>query len=207
MILVVVAHPDDESFFMGGTIAQMVQGGCSVTVAALSDGEGSRMPHSVMIPNASDFVAAKAKRLRQFKKAGKELGANVVQRYVFPDQQSDDVPQLEINREVERLLLQFRPSTVYTHHVGDLNLDHRRVAEAVLVATRGRCPVFSMSPEWPSRCVGPKWDPTVLRDIWDVIGTKARACLCYTDEIRAYPHPRSEQAVRAQHYEQFMEIQ
>lgn len=196
MILVVVAHPDDESFSMGGTIAQMVQGGCSVTVATLADGTGSRRGPTT---NAG-------KRRGHFYQSCKVLDVDPLPLDVFPDQRSDTVPQLEINREVEKLVVQYQPSLVYTHHVGDLNLDHRRTAEAVLVATRGVCPVFCMSPEWPKRSLTP-WAPTIERNIWDVLDVKVKACLAYQDEIREYPHPRSERAIREQPIERFMEIQ
>ncbi len=41
-VLVIVAHPDDESFSMGGTIARLASRGESVTVVTCADGVGSR---------------------------------------------------------------------------------------------------------------------------------------------------------------------
>lgn len=196
-VLAIVAHPDDESLFAGGTLAGHAKRGDSVQVAALSDGVGSRPPRG---------VTAYA-RLEQFYAACRLLGALPFRDTVFPDQQSDTVPQLQINQWVADFMLANPSDVIYTHHVGDLNLDHRRVAEAVLVATRtSAARVLCMAPEFPSRCVGPLWIPNMGVGIRDTMDQKVHACLCYTDELREWPHPRSERAIRERPTEWFMEI-
>lgn len=196
-ILCVVAHPDDESFFAGGTLARHAVNGDAVKVVALADGVSSRQPSDGM---------ADIERRAHFAAACKHLGAKRELRNVFPDQQADTVPQIDINREVHLLVCGYQPDLVYTHHVGDLNLDHRRVAEAVLVATRQGPPVRCMTPEWPARCVGPAFVPTIFEDIRTIVGSKWLACREYTAEMREYPHPRSERAIFEQTTEAFMEI-
>jgi N-acetylglucosamine malate deacetylase 1 len=196
-VLAIVAHPDDESLFAGGTLARLARNGAAVHVLALSDGVTSRV-----VTQEGD----ESRRRRHFAEACQVLGVTYEAWNVFPDQQSDTVPQLLINREVELALHNHQPRMIFTHHVGDLNLDHRRVAEAVLVATRVlNAHVYSMAPEWPSRCIGPAWTPDVEWDITDTLEAKLAACACYVDEMRAYPHPRSSQALR-QTSEYFMEI-
>ena len=123
--------------------------------------------------------------------------------WVFPDQRADSVDQLDINRAVEGIIERSEPDIVYTHHPGDLNLDHRRVAEAVLVETRGRLSVQCMTPEWPGRCIGPPFLGTVRVDITETLAQKVAACRCYVDELRPWPHPRSIQAIQAQTVELF----
>lgn len=188
---------DDESLFAGATLARHALAGESVVVIALSDGVKSRRGWA-----ERDVT----RRREQFTRACKVLGADDLLEPIFDDQQSDQVPQLIINRAVERWIAWSIPRIVYTHHVGDLNLDHRRVAEAVLVATRGCSGVFSMAPEFPSRCVGPGWHPDVTVDTLATLELKVAACKCYADEMRPYPHPRSERAIREQPLERFMEI-
>lgn len=202
-ILCVVAHPDDESFFAGGTLAQHARRGDQVTIVALSDGESSRFVASSCV----ECQTAIADRKAAFHRARCTLKAFGDRLIVFPDQQSDTVPQLTINRAVEALVVAHNPALVYTHHVGDLNLDHRRVAEAVLVATRGKVPVRCMTPEWPDRCVGPLFDWTLMVHLsTEDIETKVRACQCYGEEMRPYPHPRSEEYIREHVCESFVEI-
>lgn len=206
--LCVVAHPDDESLFAGATLARLsANGSHRVQVIALSDGVTSRWRDydgGMVTGQKLDMIE---RRKVQFHEACRVLGADGEYLPSFHDQQSDRVPQLHINRDVGWLMAKYTPKMVITHHVGDLNIDHRRVAEAVLVATRGFSgQVFSMAPEWPSRCVGPAWNPDTEWDITDTRETKVRACLCYVDEMREYPHPRSERAIREQTVERFMEI-
>lgn len=193
-VLVVVAHPDDESFWMGGTIARLTSNGTPVSVLVLSNGVGSR----------GGTAEEMAQRKEQFEQACELLGATPITDWIFPDQRADTVSQLTINKAVEEHVDAAEPELVYTHHVGDLNLDHRRVAEAVLVATRGSA-VRTMRPEWPSRCIGPAWAPEItISSGREGLEQKVKACLCYRDEVRDYPHPRSERAVRTSPVESFM---
>jgi LmbE family N-acetylglucosaminyl deacetylase len=197
-VLAIVAHADDESLFCGGTLAKHAASGDHVAVWALSDGVSSR---------GGDSGMAALERMTQFFQASAQLRVSTDWSCVFADQQADRLPQLRINKAVEGRIAMHEPDVIYTHHVGDLNLDHRRVAEAVLVATRMHpARILCMTPEFPSRCVGPAFVPTHGVDITETLEQKIAACLCYTDEIRPYPHPRSEQALRAQTVERFMEI-
>lgn len=190
-ILAVVAHPDDESFWMGGALALEAQAG-QVDILVLSDGVGSRFS-----TRGQEYYAAQRRRAEHFGQACDRLGVFASCRVlldVFPDQQSDRVPQLDINRVVETAINQLDPVMVYTHFRGDLNPDHRHVAEAVLVATRGRCGVYEAEPEWPNRAMRP-FKATVRRCISTVLTVKQEACAAYVDEVRDYPHPRSWQAI------------
>jgi LmbE family N-acetylglucosaminyl deacetylase len=186
-VLCVVAHPDDESFSMGGTIVWHTKRGDQVTVIALSDGESSR--------GVADSVGKK-RRWRQFTAACQVLGANPASCSLFEDQLSDAMPQLELNRKVQRVIDEYPAERVYTHCTSDLNHDHRRVAEAVLVGTRGRCPVYGCEPEWPGRCIGTPFAPTTFQNITPYITRKLDACRKYRGEMRSYPHPRSVQALK-----------
>lgn len=201
-VLCVIAHADDESFFAGGALAMHARRGDAVAIVAMSDGESSRFTApSVTLDRA---ICA---RHEAFLRACDVISARACWDLTFQDQQADTVPQLDINRAVERRVADFTPDLIYTHHVGDLNLDHRRVAEAVLVATRGKATVRCMTPEWPDRCVGPVFDWTVMVHLSaEDVDTKVRACQCYHHEMRPYPHPRSEAYIREHACESFVEI-
>jgi LmbE family N-acetylglucosaminyl deacetylase len=201
-VAVVVAHPDDESFFMGGTIARHVRQGDSVDVFTLSDGVGSRF-HAY---GSDEHGAAACRRLGHFTAACAVLGAHPWARDVFRDQESDKVSQLTINRAVACVM--DGATVVYTHHIGDLNIDHRHVAEAVFVWARGKdVRLFSMRPEWPKLCVGQPWQPNTWVTTIKTFETKVKACACYVDELREAPHPRSLAVINEQLQEGFMRIQ
>jgi LmbE family N-acetylglucosaminyl deacetylase len=77
---------------------------------------------------------------RILRQAADILGAASVSFEDLPDNPLDTVPLLEITQRVEAQIAQHKPATVFTHHAGELNIDHRRVHQAVITACRPRKP-------------------------------------------------------------------
>lgn len=107
---------------------------------------------------------------------------------------------------IERLIQRLQPQIIYTHHSADLNIDHVVVHRAVLTATRpmqGR-PVREVyafevpsSTEWSFQQFGASFRPNVFIDIGDTLDIKVQALSLYETEVRAFPHPRSPEVIRA----------
>ncbi|HEY0235656.1 MAG TPA: PIG-L family deacetylase [Afipia sp.] len=138
-------------------------------------------------------------------KAASLLGASEPAFHLLPDNRLDTVAVLEVAKIVEGELARFRPDIIYTHHIGDLNVDHRAVAEAVAVAARPQAAVkvraiygFEVlsSTEWAFTDPVP-FRPRRFVDITRQIERKCQAMACYDFESRAFPHPRSPEAIRA----------
>ena len=132
MILVVAAHPDDEVLGCGGTIAWHTRQGHEVHVLVLGEGAASRYPLRLGAKRKKEVSALD----RAANRAAHILGVKAVHREHFPDNRFDSVDLLDIVKAVERVVSEVRPGRVYTHHAGDLNIDHRIVHQAVLTATR-----------------------------------------------------------------------
>ena len=64
------------------------------------------------------------------------LGVHKTYESDFPDNRMDTVPLLEIIQSIENVCSEFKPSVVYTHHHGDLNIDHQITHQAVMTACR-----------------------------------------------------------------------
>ncbi|MEH1166504.1 PIG-L family deacetylase [Micromonospora sp. CPCC 205539] len=195
-ILVVAAHPDDEILGMGGTIAKHAQyEGAEVAVLWVSDGSTGQYPGN------REILELKQKEAES---AARTLGVvHCIQREL-PNMRLDAVPHVEVNRVVEEAVEEFRPDTVYTVYP-DVNLDHRMVFQSVMVATRPRvgCPVrrvlsyaTTSAVEWTSPHEA-SFRPNWFSNITDTIEDKVRAFAYYTTETRAWPHPRSSRAIRA----------
>jgi LmbE family N-acetylglucosaminyl deacetylase len=116
----------------------------------------------------------------------------------------DTVPLLEVIQSVEAFLEEMPAATVYTHHFGDLNIDHRIAGEAVLTACRPLpgsparkiyCGETLSSTEWTKG--SERFAPTTFFDVARFIDRKIEALACYEAELRNFPHPRSAAAVRA----------
>jgi N-acetylglucosamine malate deacetylase 1 len=189
-VLVVAAHADDEALGCGGTIARHVANEDRVHVVFMADGVKSRA-------NAS--AADIDRRLEAMTKARNILGISSVECLDFPDNQMDVVPLLQIVQRLEQVIERIKPSVVYTHYHGDLNVDHRLTHQAVMTACRP-VPGSSVreiygfeilsSSEWANPLSAP-FVPTLFVEISDHLAAKLAALEAYEEEIRVAPHTRS----------------
>jgi LmbE family N-acetylglucosaminyl deacetylase len=204
-ILIVVAHPDDELLGLGGTMHRLINE-CNVNIHVVILGEG--------ITSRSDSRDVKIwnKELKQHKKntrdAQKCIGYHSLSIHDFPDNRFDTVPLLDIVKVIEREKSVINPDIIFTHHGGDLNIDHQRTFEAVITSTR---PMDNekvntiITFETPS---GTEWrsitDPRhFLPNLFFSISAadlkaKVKGMECYDFEKRKYPHPRSPEALKIQ---------
>lgn len=194
-VLVVAAHPDDELLGVGGTVAAHVAQGDKVQLVIMCGGGSVRY-----VPEGSPSVRKEAER------AAEILGVADLVLRGLPDQRLDTLPISQVAGEIESLFKSFRPDTVYSHFCGDINRDHRVLAEAVMVAARPYAAPFvreilmyetPSSTEWGLPQLSSAFVPNVFVDITNFLETKLRAFSCYSAEVCAEPHPRSLSALRA----------
>ncbi|MDL1894805.1 PIG-L family deacetylase [Anaerolineae bacterium CFX7] len=199
--LVIAAHPDDEVLGCGGTIGRLAQQGQEVHIAILGEGITSRYQER---QNADAELIKSLKRCAS--QVARELGATELYLFEFPDNRFDSVPLLEIVHTIEELVRRVQPTTIYTHHNGDLNIDHSVTHRAVLTATRpiqGQ-PVKEIyafevpsSTEWAFQQLEQPFRPNTFVDITATLELKIKGMALYESEARAFPHPRSTEALRA----------
>lgn len=194
-LAVIAAHPDDEVLGFGGAMARAAVAGSRVRILILATGAASR---------GGDAGAAIENLRDQARSAAEALGVPEPAFADFPDNRMDSVPLLDVVQRVEAFLSEAPVASVLTHHAGDLNVDHRIAAQAVLTACRplpgapvrrilaGEVPSSS---EWANE--DDRFVPTRYVDIESVLERKLAALACYEGEIRNFPHPRSIEAVRA----------
>lgn len=200
-VLVVAAHPDDEVLGCGGTMARLAEEGNEIRIAILAEGMTSRYQQRGQ---------ADQKQLSHLhgnaQQAADKVGAKELVLCKLPDNRLDTIPLLDVVKVVEGLIEKFKPSVIYTHHPGDLNVDHGVVHRAVLTATRptpgqGVREVYAFevasSTEWAFQHLQPPFRPNVFVDIAATLETKVAALACYDTETRKFPHPRSPEALRA----------
>jgi LmbE family N-acetylglucosaminyl deacetylase len=196
-VLVVAAHPDDEVLGCGATMARHRAEGARVTVLLMADGVGAREP--------ADRARELSVRQSAAKRACGELGVTELTLLAYPDNRMDQVALLDIVQDVEKLIGACQPDVVYTHHGSDVNIDHRRVHDAVVAACRpqpGFCVrqlLFFETPsstEWRPPASAPAFAPDWFVDVSGYLPQKLAALAAYGDEMRPFPHPRSGEAVR-----------
>jgi LmbE family N-acetylglucosaminyl deacetylase len=194
-ILVVVAHPDDETLGAGGTVAKFAQRGSEVWVLVICDGVTAR--HSEV-----DRQKECAKR------ACETLGVSNVVFCDMPDQRLDTLSLVDVITPIEECVAELQPELVLTHFEEDVNQDHGVVFRATMVATRPSpgssvqtvmCFETASSTEWAAPFPGNTFVPNVYVDIESTLRTKVDAMSVYADthtgEVKPYPHPRSLEAI------------
>ena len=199
-IAVVCAHPDDEVLGCGGTIAKHVQAGDEAYVLILAEGVTSRDINR----NPENRSLELSELVQDAQKANNILGVTSLVIKNFPDNRMDSVAMLDVVKVVEGFFQEYCPTIVYTHHSGDLNLDHRIVHDAVNIASRPRPEnkvetllyyEVPSSTEWQVPSTLPVFSPNWFVNIGETLNVKLEALAQYRSEIRSWPHARSAEAV------------
>lgn len=177
-VLCVVAHPDDAELLAGATLAKHVAAGDAVYVLAIADGETSREGGDPERREAQFMKACRTLKVR-----GECLR--------LPDQRLDTIPQLDLNKAIEQRVEQIMPTVVYVHWSGDLNADHRKVAECVAVACRPQSGVKRILAGEIPGATGSGFAPNWYVDVRATMAQKLSALECYATELCQFPHPRS----------------
>jgi len=204
-IMLVVAHPDDELLGCGATMHKLVREyNCIIHVVILGEGITSRSDSRDVTKWEKELITHKNNILE----AQKSIGFSFVNTYSFPDNRFDSVPLLDIIKVIEKEKNTFQPEVIFTHHGGDLNIDHQRTFEAVITSTRpikGELVNTIITFETPS---GTEWRaasdprhflPNIFFEVSEKdIFAKIKGMESYESEKREYPHPRSPEALKIQ---------
>ena len=194
-VMVVAAHPDDEVLGCGGTMAKHAARGDKVHVVILGEGITSRVEERNPIADARALANLQKDVIR----AAKILGATV-ETHSLPDNRFDSMDLLDIIKIIEIAKRKFKPSTIYTHYRGDLNIDHRLTFQATVTACRPLKNetvqrIFSFevpsATEWGAPLEDGPFAPKHFVDIARTLSKKLKAMAAYKSEAATFPHPRS----------------
>ena len=196
-VAAIMAHPDDEVLGCGGSLTRLSRSGASVHIFILATGLTSRGP--------ADEMALRALK-EQARAATIRLGAETIDFADFPDNEMDSLSLLEIVKQVESFVTKIKPDLIFTHHSGDINIDHDLTQRAVMTATRAlpkskpvevlACEVLSSTEFGPA---DKRLQPHLyVRLTEEDVNATIEALTCYSGEIHDWPHPRSAQALEHQ---------
>lgn len=183
------AHSDDEALGCAGTMIKHVAQGDEVHLLFMTDGVGSR---KVKDNDVNE-------RLTSAQKAAEIMQVSSLTNLDFPDNKMDTVALLDVTQAIEEKIAELQPEIIYTHHIGDLNIDHQITHKAVMTACRpqpGFCvkEIYAFevlsSTEWQTPGLKP-FIPNVFVDITDYIESKRKVLNAYMVEMRQVPHSRS----------------
>ena len=190
-VLIIVAHSDDETISMAGTICKHIKKGDKVYITSMTNGVGAR---------GRDNDCDLKERKLSANKASQILGFQWIECYDFADNAMDNYPLIEVVKCIEKVKNKYKPSIVYTHTNADLNVDHRVVLNAVLTAFRPQpgelCKEIRLfevpsSTDYGSPEMATRFRPNLFVDISIFWKKKLLALKSYQSEMRQYPHSRS----------------
>ena len=197
--LVVVAHPDDEILGFGATGAKLSASGEIVQPVILCGNVSAREFRPLDLELAEDI--ATASKTAGF--AEPSLGD-------FPNIRMNAIPHIELVEFIEKHIIEYDPHRIFTHHPADLNDDHRQVARSCLAAFRLFQRRVDVSPlgslhfmeiqsatDWATDTTLSAFRPNLYVEVTAELDIKMAALKCYRNVMRDYPHPRSEEAIRA----------
>jgi len=182
-VLVLAAHPDDETLGCGGTIAKLSDMGYNIQLLTFTDGVDAR------------GVRGEKNRNIRLGKIAELLGIGEFAHANFPDNRMDTTPLLDICKFIEDSVPD-QPDIIFTHHPDCLNVDHSMVYRSTITVFR---PQFGNSVDLFAYYVPSATDYNPLNkfigntyfDVSEFVQKKINALKVYDEEIRKYPHSRS----------------
>ena len=130
--LVVAAHPDDEVLGCGATISLLSGEGWEVHVLIVAEGATSRSAKRDL-SQYKDELSSLAKCAEI---PNSILGTVSIELESLPDNRMDGIELLDLVKLVETEIDIYKPCLIFTHHAGDVNIDHRVLHDSVIAACR-----------------------------------------------------------------------
>ncbi len=188
-LLAVLAHPDDESFLMGGTLARFAAEGVEIKLITATRGEAGR--------GDPDREQNGRRRERELRDAAGALSIASVEVLGYPDGRVSDVPRGELVSRVIVAIRAWRPDVVLTFGPDGISghPDHVAVGEAAadaIVSVGGGIRLFQVVPSpatWQCcRRRSDAFDATGLTavDISAHRVAKARAMQCHASQPQPF---------------------
>lgn len=201
--MVVAAHPDDELLGLGASMHKLIHESKVTThVVILGEGLTSRSDQR----NPEEWDNELTLHRENIYRAQKKIGYHSVSVYDFPDNRFDSLDLLDLIKVIEKEKMAFQPDMIFTHHGGDLNIDHQRTFEAVITACRPmehetvKSIITFQTPsgtEWRASTDPKHFVPNFFVKVSrENIEAKIAGMEEYQFEKRSYPHPRSPEALR-----------
>lgn len=157
-LLFIGAHPDDETFLFGGTLAKYAAEGAQVSIVCATRGERGKTGGLCSVEELPRV------REQEMMAACEALGVRDVHFLSYIDKELSKAPAEQIRRELVEAIRGIRPQIVLTFDPNGMNLhtDHRAisrfVSDAVAAASDPR-----WHPEWPPHTIDRLlWPPPII---------------------------------------------
>ena len=198
-VLVVAAHPDDEILGCGGLLSKY-SNKVPVSILFIAEGDTCRFDSPELTQEALKEVNHREECAI---KALKFLNITDITFSRLPCGRLDSIDIIDINKIIEKKILSFKPSIIFSHYSLDTNNDHRIISRSVEMSTRPihdfNINTFSFeilsSTEWSLQ--NPIRPNAFVVISEDDVNNKIEAINIYDGEVREFPHSRSAGGIKS----------
>jgi LmbE family N-acetylglucosaminyl deacetylase len=207
-MVVVLAHPDDESFPLGGTLAKYVAEGVAISLVCATKGEAG-------IPGLPREETAQL-RERELLAATAVLGLSGVRFLGWQDGDLEKADESTVIQQLIAILTEIQPEVVITFGPDGISghPDHvaiHRLTTAAFEQSRMDGFLYYIAPSEatqqgcgviPSNAIA--GGPAISIDVGDFLVTKVKAMQCHASQNPPYPGSPEEEAQRLTCHEYFV---
>lgn len=195
-ILVIAAHPDDETLGCGGYLLKSKRQGHSLgwLIATNITKDPAYKPAKV------------ASRQKEIQEVAKRFGFKKTFKLDFPTAKLDTLAASTLVQAISATVKEFKPDTILLPHHSDAHSDHRVLFEAVMACTKSfRYPFIKKvmtyecisETEFGAPLQERAFVPNYFVDISKYLKTKQSIMKIYASELGKHPFPRSLRNIEA----------
>jgi LmbE family N-acetylglucosaminyl deacetylase len=195
-VIVISAHPDDESLGAGGTLLKHKQSGDQIFWLIVTN-----------VLESSGFSKDKiASRQLEIKKVESMYGFEKTFLLDYPTMSLTSNSLLTLIPQISEIFSEVKPEIIYSLNRSDAHSDHRYLSDAVMACTKSfRYPYIKkvlmyeciseteFAPSFPEKV----FIPNYFVDISDFIEKKLEIMRIFESELGLPPFPRSEENIKA----------
>jgi LmbE family N-acetylglucosaminyl deacetylase len=196
-VLVISAHPDDETLGCGGTILKHKEAGDKV-YWMVATGASEKNPFNFPV----DLINERNETINQ---VAEHYGYDKVIDLNLPVQLLDTIPMHELVKTINTVITELEPDTIYLPNGRDIHSDHRVLFEAVFACTKSfRKPFIRKvvvyetlsETEFAPALINNAFIPNLFVDITKYIDSKLEIMGLFGTELMDDPFPRSIHAIK-----------
>lgn len=195
-VVIISAHPDDETLGAGGTVLKHKKNGDEVHWLIITD-----------VFEREGFTYERVlSRKQEIEKVSKLYSFNSVKNLGYPTMKLNGTILFELVNKISLFFQELKPETIYVMNRSDAHSDHRIVFDAVMSCTKSfRYPFVKrilmyeciseteFAPILPERV----FQPNYFVDISDFLNIKIEIMKIFDSELGEHPFPRSIRNIEA----------
>ena len=195
-ILIVSAHPDEETLGAGGTLLRHKQQGHSITWLIVTNISSDHGFSEERVSN----------RQQEIQQVSNLYGFEKTIKLDYPTMSLSSSSLQNLIGDISKIIQNIQPQTIYTMNRSDAHSDHRIIFDAVMACTKSfRYPYIRevlmyeciSETEFAPALLEKVFQPNCFVDISDEMEEKINIMKVFSSELGEHPFPRSERNMRA----------